>query len=159
MIFSCRGILRRITHTVKWYWLIFLPSFLKMILCTCWPWISYGGRGKLLFLWTGIFSAVSFHISERIIHQKIFSDIPNFLYVMCFSLVLCVSASPQAVSVGAGLKDQQVLGLWGQCQLFRHSVETLYSQLEKGGTQLVWDKVTGSNATPTTENVTNIFCG
>lgn len=46
------------------------------------------------------------------------------------------------------MKDQQVLGIWGQCQLFRHSVETLYSQLqEKGeGAELVWDKVTGSGA-------------
>lgn len=44
------------------------------------------------------------------------------------------------------MKDQQVLGIWGQCQLFRHSVETLYSQLqEKGeGAELVWDKVMGS---------------
>uniref|UniRef100_A0A674N706 SUMO-activating enzyme subunit 2 n=1 Tax=Takifugu rubripes TaxID=31033 RepID=A0A674N706_TAKRU len=50
--------------------------------------------------------------------------------------------SPQEVSGGGGLKDQQVLGIWGQCQLFRHSVETLYSQLqEKGeGAELVWDK-------------------
>ncbi|XP_003977790.2 SUMO-activating enzyme subunit 2 isoform X1 [Takifugu rubripes] len=52
------------------------------------------------------------------------------------------SSSPQEVSGGGGLKDQQVLGIWGQCQLFRHSVETLYSQLqEKGeGAELVWDK-------------------
>lgn len=46
------------------------------------------------------------------------------------------------------MKDQQVLGIWGQCQLFRHSVETLYSQLEeKGeGAELVWDKVMGCGA-------------
>lgn len=58
-------------------------------------------------------------------------------------LVLCDPASPQEISLGAGLKDQQVLGIWGQCQLFQHSVETLYSQLqEKGeGAELAWDKV------------------
>ncbi|XP_068588084.1 SUMO-activating enzyme subunit 2 [Cebidichthys violaceus] len=52
------------------------------------------------------------------------------------------SACPQEVSVGSGLKDQQVLGVWGLCQLFHHSVETLRSQLkEKGeGAELVWDK-------------------
>lgn len=52
------------------------------------------------------------------------------------------SACPQEVSVGSGLKDQQVLGVWGLCQLFQHSVETLSSQLqEKGeGAELVWDK-------------------
>uniref|UniRef100_A0A665TZV8 SUMO-activating enzyme subunit 2 n=1 Tax=Echeneis naucrates TaxID=173247 RepID=A0A665TZV8_ECHNA len=40
------------------------------------------------------------------------------------------------------LSDQQVLGLWGYCELFQHSVETLRSQLqEKGeGAELVWDK-------------------
>uniref|UniRef100_A0A669CTB9 SUMO-activating enzyme subunit 2 n=1 Tax=Oreochromis niloticus TaxID=8128 RepID=A0A669CTB9_ORENI len=40
------------------------------------------------------------------------------------------------------LKDQQVLDVWGYCQLFQHSVETLRSQLqEKGeGAELVWDK-------------------
>lgn len=56
---------------------------------------------------------------------------------------LWLPASPQEISPGAGLKDQQVLGIWGQCQLFQHSVETLYSQLqEKGeGAELVWDKV------------------
>lgn len=54
-----------------------------------------------------------------------------------------LSASPQEISLGAGLKDQQVLDIWGQCQLFQHSVETLYSQLqEKGeGAELAWDKV------------------
>lgn len=33
--------------------------------------------------------------------------------------------------------------MWGQCQLFQHSVETLRAQLqEKGeGAELVWDKV------------------
>uniref|UniRef100_A0A8C6SFK8 SUMO-activating enzyme subunit 2 n=1 Tax=Neogobius melanostomus TaxID=47308 RepID=A0A8C6SFK8_9GOBI len=42
----------------------------------------------------------------------------------------------------AGLKDQQVLGVWGYCKLFQQSVETLRSQLqEKGeGAELVWDK-------------------
>ncbi|XP_033823623.1 SUMO-activating enzyme subunit 2 [Periophthalmus magnuspinnatus] len=42
----------------------------------------------------------------------------------------------------AGLKDQQVLGVWGYSQLFQQSVETLRSQLEeKGdGAELVWDK-------------------
>uniref|UniRef100_A0A665TYP2 SUMO-activating enzyme subunit 2 n=1 Tax=Echeneis naucrates TaxID=173247 RepID=A0A665TYP2_ECHNA len=45
-------------------------------------------------------------------------------------------------TAGSGLKDQQVLGLWGYCELFQHSVETLRSQLqEKGeGAELVWDK-------------------
>uniref|UniRef100_A0A7N6C124 THIF-type NAD/FAD binding fold domain-containing protein n=1 Tax=Anabas testudineus TaxID=64144 RepID=A0A7N6C124_ANATE len=43
---------------------------------------------------------------------------------------------------GLGLKDQQVLGVWGYCKLFQQSVETLRSQLqEKGeGAELVWDK-------------------
>ncbi|XP_044048424.1 SUMO-activating enzyme subunit 2 [Siniperca chuatsi] len=52
------------------------------------------------------------------------------------------SACPQEESPGSGLKDQQVLGVWGHCQLFQHSVETLRSQLqEKGeGAALVWDK-------------------
>ncbi|XP_028264085.1 SUMO-activating enzyme subunit 2 [Parambassis ranga] len=42
----------------------------------------------------------------------------------------------------SGLKDQQVLGVWGYCQLFQHSVETLRLQLQdKGeGAELVWDK-------------------
>lgn len=53
-------------------------------------------------------------------------------------------ACPQEDTPGSGLKDQQVLGVWGQCRLFQHSVETLRSQLqEKGeGAELVWDKVT-----------------
>lgn len=61
--------------------------------------------------------------------------------------MLCVPpptpACPKEDAVGSGLKDQQVLGIWGQCQLFQHSVETLRSQLqEKGeGAELVWDKV------------------
>ncbi|XP_059190381.1 SUMO-activating enzyme subunit 2 [Centropristis striata] len=52
------------------------------------------------------------------------------------------SACPQEESVGSGLKDQQVLGVWALCQLFQHSVETLRLQLqEKGeGAELVWDK-------------------
>ncbi|TRZ02920.1 hypothetical protein DNTS_024206 [Danionella cerebrum] len=43
---------------------------------------------------------------------------------------------------GAGLKDQQVLGVQGYAHLFQRSVETLRSQLtEKGdGAELVWDK-------------------
>uniref|UniRef100_A0A667Y348 SUMO-activating enzyme subunit 2 n=1 Tax=Myripristis murdjan TaxID=586833 RepID=A0A667Y348_9TELE len=51
-------------------------------------------------------------------------------------------ARPQEDSPGSGLKDQQVLGIWGYCKLFQHSVETLRSQLEqKGdGAELVWDK-------------------
>uniref|UniRef100_A0AAX7VGD3 SUMO-activating enzyme subunit 2 n=1 Tax=Astatotilapia calliptera TaxID=8154 RepID=A0AAX7VGD3_ASTCA len=46
------------------------------------------------------------------------------------------------LSASPGLKDQQVLDVWGYCQLFQHSVETLRSQLqEKGeGAELVWDK-------------------
>ncbi|KAM9351704.1 SUMO-activating enzyme subunit 2 [Symphorus nematophorus] len=52
------------------------------------------------------------------------------------------SAHPEDKCPGTGLKDQQVLGVWGHCQLFQHSVETLRSQLqEKGeGAELVWDK-------------------
>ncbi|TMS02274.1 SUMO-activating enzyme subunit 2 [Larimichthys crocea] len=51
-------------------------------------------------------------------------------------------ANPQEDTPASGLKDQQVLGVWGHCQLFQHSVETLRSQLqEKGeGSELVWDK-------------------
>uniref|UniRef100_A0A669F1Y7 SUMO-activating enzyme subunit 2 n=1 Tax=Oreochromis niloticus TaxID=8128 RepID=A0A669F1Y7_ORENI len=47
-----------------------------------------------------------------------------------------------AHDTSSGLKDQQVLDVWGYCQLFQHSVETLRSQLqEKGeGAELVWDK-------------------
>uniref|UniRef100_A0A673YA31 SUMO-activating enzyme subunit 2 n=1 Tax=Salmo trutta TaxID=8032 RepID=A0A673YA31_SALTR len=43
---------------------------------------------------------------------------------------------------GTGLKDQQVLGVAGYCQLFSRSVETLRSMLaDKGdGAELVWDK-------------------
>ncbi|XP_034033129.1 SUMO-activating enzyme subunit 2 isoform X2 [Thalassophryne amazonica] len=52
------------------------------------------------------------------------------------------SVSPQEHSPCSGLKDQQVLGVWGYSQMFQHSVETLRSQLqEKGeGAELVWDK-------------------
>ncbi|KAM3608843.1 uncharacterized protein V6R79_005606 [Siganus canaliculatus] len=52
------------------------------------------------------------------------------------------SGCPQEDSPATGLKDQQVLGVWGQCRLFQHSVETLRSQLQdKGdGAELVWDK-------------------
>ncbi|XP_075998300.1 SUMO-activating enzyme subunit 2 [Genypterus blacodes] len=57
-------------------------------------------------------------------------------------LQLQSSACTQEASPHSGLKDQQVLGVWGNCQLFQHSVETLRSQLqEKGdGAELVWDK-------------------
>ena len=50
---------------------------------------------------------------------------------------------PQGEVKAVGLKDQQVLGVWGYCQLFQHSIETLRSELqEKGdGAELVWDKV------------------
>uniref|UniRef100_A0A4W6EEB9 SUMO-activating enzyme subunit 2 n=1 Tax=Lates calcarifer TaxID=8187 RepID=A0A4W6EEB9_LATCA len=52
------------------------------------------------------------------------------------------SMCPQEETPVSGLKDQQVLGVWGYCQLFQHSVETLRSQLqEKGeGAELAWDK-------------------
>ncbi|XP_035646776.1 SUMO-activating enzyme subunit 2-like isoform X1 [Oncorhynchus keta] len=48
---------------------------------------------------------------------------------------------PQGVT-GTGLKDQQVLGVAGYCQLFSRSVDTLHSMLaDKGdGAELVWDK-------------------
>ncbi|XP_019960468.1 SUMO-activating enzyme subunit 2 [Paralichthys olivaceus] len=51
-------------------------------------------------------------------------------------------ACPQEETPGSGLKDQQVLGVWGYCQLFQHSVETLRSQLQEkeAGAELVWDK-------------------
>lgn len=69
------------------------------------------------------------------------------VYLIVFMFIhscLCVPACPQEDSPGSGLKDQQVLGVWGHCQLFQHSVETLRSQLQdKGdGAELVWDKVT-----------------
>ncbi|XP_026222263.1 SUMO-activating enzyme subunit 2 [Anabas testudineus] len=52
------------------------------------------------------------------------------------------SECPHEETPGLGLKDQQVLGVWGYCKLFQQSVETLRSQLqEKGeGAELVWDK-------------------
>ncbi|KAM8860425.1 SUMO-activating enzyme subunit 2 isoform 2-T2 [Synchiropus picturatus] len=52
------------------------------------------------------------------------------------------SACPQEVAPVSGLKDQQVLSVWGLCQLFQRSVETLRSLLQaKGdGAELVWDK-------------------
>uniref|UniRef100_A0A8C5CXY3 SUMO-activating enzyme subunit 2 n=1 Tax=Gadus morhua TaxID=8049 RepID=A0A8C5CXY3_GADMO len=52
------------------------------------------------------------------------------------------SRRPQGEVKAVGLKDQQVLGVWGYCQLFQHSIETLRSELqEKGdGAELVWDK-------------------
>nr|XP_020460068.1 SUMO-activating enzyme subunit 2 [Monopterus albus] len=52
------------------------------------------------------------------------------------------SVCPQEEAAGPGLKDQQVLGVWGYCQLFQHSVEKLRSQLQEKGenAELVWDK-------------------
>ncbi|XP_037539233.1 SUMO-activating enzyme subunit 2 [Nematolebias whitei] len=52
------------------------------------------------------------------------------------------SVRPLEETPASGLKDQKVLGVWGYCQMFRQSVETLCSQLqEKGeGAELVWDK-------------------
>ncbi|KAM4553563.1 SUMO-activating enzyme subunit 2 [Fundulus diaphanus] len=53
------------------------------------------------------------------------------------------SAQAQEESpASSGLKDQQVLDVWGYCQLFRHSVETLRSLLQEKGesAELVWDK-------------------
>lgn len=57
---------------------------------------------------------------------------------------LCVPACPQESSPVSGLKDQQVLGVWGYCQLFQHSVDALRSQLGDKGeeVELMWDKVT-----------------
>lgn len=65
-------------------------------------------------------------------------------FIVCLYPVCVSTACPQEDLPVSGLKDQQVLGVWGQCQLFQHSVETLRSQLqEKGeGAELVWDKVT-----------------
>jgi len=62
---------------------------------------------------------------------------------LCSYMCFCVPACPHEETPASGLKDQQVLGVWGCCQLFKHSVETLSSQLqEKGeGAELVWDKV------------------
>uniref|UniRef100_A0A7N6B7S2 SUMO-activating enzyme subunit 2 n=1 Tax=Anabas testudineus TaxID=64144 RepID=A0A7N6B7S2_ANATE len=53
-----------------------------------------------------------------------------------------MSSQGYSETPGLGLKDQQVLGVWGYCKLFQQSVETLRSQLqEKGeGAELVWDK-------------------
>ncbi|XP_034541376.1 SUMO-activating enzyme subunit 2 [Notolabrus celidotus] len=52
------------------------------------------------------------------------------------------SERPKEESPVKGLKDQQVLGVWGLCQLFKHSIETLRSQLREKGdeAELVWDK-------------------
>lgn len=52
------------------------------------------------------------------------------------------TACPQDEAPGSGLKDQQVLSVWGHCQMFQHSVETLRSQLQEKGeaAELVWDK-------------------
>ncbi|CAG5958432.1 unnamed protein product [Menidia menidia] len=43
------------------------------------------------------------------------------------------SAHPSEEVPASGLKDQQVLGVWGHCQLFQHSVETLRAQLQEKG--------------------------
>lgn len=52
------------------------------------------------------------------------------------------NSGPKDESVGSGLKDQQILSVWGLCKMFQHSVETLRTMLqEKGeGAELVWDK-------------------
>ncbi|XP_013867673.1 SUMO-activating enzyme subunit 2 [Austrofundulus limnaeus] len=49
---------------------------------------------------------------------------------------------PQEEAPASGLKDQKVLGVWGYCQMFQQSVETLRSQLQEKdeGAELVWDK-------------------
>lgn len=51
-------------------------------------------------------------------------------------------SAKESETSSAGLKDQQVLSVWGYSKLFQQSVETLRSQLqEKGeGAELVWDK-------------------
>ncbi|KAM6973513.1 SUMO-activating enzyme subunit 2 [Aplochiton taeniatus] len=50
--------------------------------------------------------------------------------------------APQEAKSVSGLKDQQVLGVWGYCQLFQRSVQVLRTQLSaKGdGAELIWDK-------------------
>uniref|UniRef100_A0A1A7Y202 SUMO-activating enzyme subunit 2 n=1 Tax=Iconisemion striatum TaxID=60296 RepID=A0A1A7Y202_9TELE len=52
------------------------------------------------------------------------------------------SICPNEESPASGLKDQKVLGVWGYCQMFKHSVEILRSQLQEKGedAELVWDK-------------------
>lgn len=69
---------------------------------------------------------------------------PVFIYQHVHYYFCLAPECPKEEIPGSGLKDQQVLGVWGYCQLFQQSVETLRSQLqEKGeGAELVWDKVT-----------------
>uniref|UniRef100_A0A1A8EU65 SUMO-activating enzyme subunit 2 n=1 Tax=Nothobranchius korthausae TaxID=1143690 RepID=A0A1A8EU65_9TELE len=52
------------------------------------------------------------------------------------------SVSPNEEAPASGLKDQKVLDVWGYCQMFQDSVETLSSQLQEKGddAELVWDK-------------------
>lgn len=73
-------------------------------------------------------------------HAVITTCLTLSLIFMC----VCVSVCSQDETPSSGLKDQQVLGVWGYCKLFQHSVETLRTQLQdKGeGAELVWDKVT-----------------
>lgn len=67
----------------------------------------------------------------------------SFMNIISLLILNCSSASPPEESPASGLKDQQVLGVWGCCQLFKHSVETLRSELREKGdnAELVWDKV------------------
>uniref|UniRef100_A0A667YCW9 SUMO-activating enzyme subunit 2 n=1 Tax=Myripristis murdjan TaxID=586833 RepID=A0A667YCW9_9TELE len=84
-------------------------------------------------------------VATRQIHQLFKDDI---MYLLTMDKLWKKRKAPlpldwqQLENHGSGLKDQQVLGIWGYCKLFQHSVETLRSQLEqKGdGAELVWDK-------------------
>uniref|UniRef100_A0A669CIW1 SUMO-activating enzyme subunit 2 n=1 Tax=Oreochromis niloticus TaxID=8128 RepID=A0A669CIW1_ORENI len=78
--------------------------------------------------------------------NKLFKD--DIMYLLTMDKLWKKRKAPtpldwhQLENSASGLKDQQVLDVWGYCQLFQHSVETLRSQLqEKGeGAELVWDK-------------------
>uniref|UniRef100_A0A7N9B046 SUMO-activating enzyme subunit 2 n=1 Tax=Mastacembelus armatus TaxID=205130 RepID=A0A7N9B046_9TELE len=78
--------------------------------------------------------------------NKLFKD--DIMYLLTMDKLWKKRKAPtpldwqQLENSGSGLKDQQVLGVWGYCQLFQHSVDTLRLQLqEKGeGAELVWDK-------------------
>uniref|UniRef100_A0A3B4AZH4 SUMO-activating enzyme subunit 2 n=1 Tax=Periophthalmus magnuspinnatus TaxID=409849 RepID=A0A3B4AZH4_9GOBI len=78
--------------------------------------------------------------------NKLFKD--DIMYLLTMDKLWKKRKAPtpldwhQSECTSAGLKDQQVLGVWGYSQLFQQSVETLRSQLEeKGdGAELVWDK-------------------
>uniref|UniRef100_A0AAQ6AG13 SUMO-activating enzyme subunit 2 n=1 Tax=Amphiprion ocellaris TaxID=80972 RepID=A0AAQ6AG13_AMPOC len=77
--------------------------------------------------------------------NKLFKD--DIMYLLTMDKLWKKRKAPipldwQQLENTSGLKDQQVLGVWGYCQLFQHSVETLRLQLqEKGeGSELVWDK-------------------